>query len=779
MTKNIQYQGTDLLEMIDRLEKLKSLSNSFVSEELEYIRERLNDKLFRISVVGEYSSGKSTFINALIGKDILSHAVSETTAAITYIYNVPEGDSRNGSCVIELRNGKVINSSSFDELREYTTAQSANNVVESVKSVTVYVHFMTTDYPVLITDTPGLNGIAEHHEEITIEEVKKSHMCIYLLSLKGITNSDREFIKYLKEFQNSFLFLQNFKDELRASEGESIEDKIAEAESVIKDNFISEKDIFRYKVIGISALKALAAKDKSLKKIYQDDITELDDERRKRAYFDSNFSEFEMYLGELINSGEYRRVVIDSAMGRLDNILTSYLEKLTVQQEINDRLRANDFEASRIMEAQSAIERLEKNKEDRERRLRNFIISKNEENIRIMFDYSNEKIAEIYDTVCHDIDEKITCYNDYEEFESKYITCPEQYFVSSVSKMLNNYTENDLKDKIGLILHNLLDEIASRISDYSNSSVNSKYMKLVTNKCKETFHMDSREHRAKIDNFRSDIDKCSREIENLKIQETKLKESLVSAQSVLDNANSTARAKENEIQAEINRLGSAPDIKRWTESERVRAPRRGLCGEIIDAIVGVQYKTLYTEHEDDTEYRSWQNDRQRIIDRHAPEKRKCSEAVTEAAAKVGEINDEISSIVRTLQRKEREIESLRKSIQLQEEYYEKVLQMNQMQFCENQKNAIKSDIEVLLFSGVSGSSVVEKIQDYISEEFNRNIEGIIQYAVEMYRESVAEQYRIFEDMVKESTQQLEQRYESNKEDIRIISTVLDKVRNMI
>ena len=29
MTKNIQYQGTDLLEMIDRLEKLKSLSNCF------------------------------------------------------------------------------------------------------------------------------------------------------------------------------------------------------------------------------------------------------------------------------------------------------------------------------------------------------------------------------------------------------------------------------------------------------------------------------------------------------------------------------------------------------------------------------------------------------------------------------------------------------------------------------------------------------------------------------------------------------------------------------
>ena len=39
--------------------------------ELDAIEKRVKENVFRIAVVGEFSSGKSTFINSLIGKDIL------------------------------------------------------------------------------------------------------------------------------------------------------------------------------------------------------------------------------------------------------------------------------------------------------------------------------------------------------------------------------------------------------------------------------------------------------------------------------------------------------------------------------------------------------------------------------------------------------------------------------------------------------------------------------------------------------------------------------------
>lgn len=60
----------------------------FFYEQLKRTLERILDQSFRIAVVGEFSSGKSTFINALIGKDILKHGASETTATITEVENI-------------------------------------------------------------------------------------------------------------------------------------------------------------------------------------------------------------------------------------------------------------------------------------------------------------------------------------------------------------------------------------------------------------------------------------------------------------------------------------------------------------------------------------------------------------------------------------------------------------------------------------------------------------------------------------------------------------------
>ena len=66
------------------LEKLQELSEiPFVKKRQEWLaygerlRQRLEDKSFRIAVVGEFSSGKSTFINALVQQDLLSHATKK------------------------------------------------------------------------------------------------------------------------------------------------------------------------------------------------------------------------------------------------------------------------------------------------------------------------------------------------------------------------------------------------------------------------------------------------------------------------------------------------------------------------------------------------------------------------------------------------------------------------------------------------------------------------------------------------------------------------------
>lgn len=366
MKKNENNQTGFMIGQINRLKQVRSVSESQdIIRELGYISERLTDKTFRIAVVGEFSSGKSTFINSIIGKDVLSHAVSETTAAITYIHNVPSDDSKNGTCVVKFRNGEVKEINDFSGLKEYTTAQSNNKVAETIDSVSVYVNFLTTDYPIMIMDTPGLNGIAKHHEQITINEVKKAHMCIYLLSLKGVTKSDVTYINMLSEYQNSFLFLQNFIDELNSSEGETAADKITDDRRIIEKYVVSQKKSIKYNIIGISALKALAAKDTSIRKLYNGDLREITDADRKRLLKESLIGEFETYLKKIIDTGEYQNVIIDSVSNRLMKIMNSLLDSLDEQQKLYDELRKNDSASQRIQIADKAKVKLEENRKDR------------------------------------------------------------------------------------------------------------------------------------------------------------------------------------------------------------------------------------------------------------------------------------------------------------------------------------------------------------------------------------------------------------------------------
>lgn len=84
--QNLKHICLGIINKIEDNEELKTIEG--FTKEAEVFRERLNDDEIRIAVVGEFSSGKSTFINALIGKDILNHATKETTAVITRLINV-------------------------------------------------------------------------------------------------------------------------------------------------------------------------------------------------------------------------------------------------------------------------------------------------------------------------------------------------------------------------------------------------------------------------------------------------------------------------------------------------------------------------------------------------------------------------------------------------------------------------------------------------------------------------------------------------------------------
>ena len=87
MNKNLPYA---LDELIESLKKKKS---------------EIEDEKFKIGVFGYFSSGKSTFLNALLGIDYLPSAEERLTAIFTKIVHIQEeDDSTHGDVKVFFKN---------------------------------------------------------------------------------------------------------------------------------------------------------------------------------------------------------------------------------------------------------------------------------------------------------------------------------------------------------------------------------------------------------------------------------------------------------------------------------------------------------------------------------------------------------------------------------------------------------------------------------------------------------------------------------------------------
>lgn len=185
-------------------------------------RQRMLEGNFKILILGEFSTGKSTFLNALIREKILPVAVRPTTATINKITYSPDkkvvlqfwGDLDEKGHEIKDGEKKEI---SVDQLKEYTTALSdeANKISQKIKIVEV---LFPTDYcknAVEILDTPGLASTNEHHDRVTLNYLPNGNACIMLLNpSQPLSKSERHYLRLIRKYISKVLFVANKIDQL-------------------------------------------------------------------------------------------------------------------------------------------------------------------------------------------------------------------------------------------------------------------------------------------------------------------------------------------------------------------------------------------------------------------------------------------------------------------------------------------------------------------------------------------------------------------------------------
>ncbi len=155
------------------------------------IRKKQQDQKLYLAVVGEFSSGKSTFINALLGYRLLKEAVMPTTACATYIQN----KGRKLQLNVQFFDGNKFSASEDDfgllygylnctfkvkpkDLKSIIEVLTSDQTIaKTVKTLSISVPNARIPKNLVIVDTPGFNpgsSSVDNHYEITkyvVEEV--------------------------------------------------------------------------------------------------------------------------------------------------------------------------------------------------------------------------------------------------------------------------------------------------------------------------------------------------------------------------------------------------------------------------------------------------------------------------------------------------------------------------------------------------------------------------------------------------------------------------------
>lgn len=595
---SIKQKCLSILETLEALDGLQKITD--FSQETQFFRNRLEDDEFRIAVVGEYSSGKSTFINAILGQDILSHATTETTAAITRIVNTEETDPRSHTGLVTFQDGKTLKLESLQELREYTTKSSLRfDVINDIKTVELFMPIFPTKYPVVFIDTPGLNGLAEGHRERAVQLVQQAHACIYLLQLRGLSDSDVNFIRYLSHYQKNFIFVQNFIDELRRIEGDDLAEKLSEQKKILSNDVFSPEDHVRYSICGISALMALTYADKSIKRLY-DGGPILTDEAREQLYKASNFEELRTILSETFQDQNLEDLQFRDTALALEQWLGSLLNRIKRRES----LALEVYHSSKESRHAEKMERLRKKvlagKSQQEEYLSNFIISSCEDIRREETESLRQTLMQSYEVIAGEINSQKRI-EDLENWSESLV----EHLQSKLEVQIYNWRERYIS-KIQV----LYERIRERVEEYSGIKTESVSFEDIN------IHAPER----KLEKFQRQEDQIKKLGDQISVESKKVEEydrDQLKAQREAERQKREAerflgqkQQAEREKAALVQRLGTRPRAKERTEYYTDTVYRGGI--GFLDWLLGPKEVTRSRIVKDDSAGQAWDRENAKI-----------------------------------------------------------------------------------------------------------------------------------------------------------------------
>ena len=312
-TQEYQERKQKVMQFLtDSAQQLRSEEQEQEAKNIEGLCENIRQDLFSIVMVGEFSAGKSTFLNALMHKAVLPSFSTETTATVNFLRHKDQGKPGQAGVVyyrVPEGKTKVLEELSGDTLAQVVSTRGNREgelkVAQAIDHVDLFLDSDFLKDGVMLVDSPGLNGIEEHHREITEAQIKQSHACIFLFGAdRPGSKSDFEILRDLqKQVSNIFLVLNKI-DMIRASEDETPELVAQKLKNDYKRLFPEETKIPH--IWTVSAREALTARDVHYRE-KSEDMRELTPAQCRALEQKSQMGEFESRLWQYLTQGERTR----------------------------------------------------------------------------------------------------------------------------------------------------------------------------------------------------------------------------------------------------------------------------------------------------------------------------------------------------------------------------------------------------------------------------------------------------------------------------------------
>ena len=355
---------------------LKELSMTKYAENMTQLAKKVSDDSFKIMVVGTFKNGKSTFINSLLGKDILpAYAVPCTAvinevkygkeSAVLYFRN-PLPDKLPSELPSSVENHIRINGKKnlppitipYKEIEDYVCIPMNKDFNEIAlespyEKLELFWPSNLLENGVEIIDSPGLNE-HETRTKVTSEYLSKADAILFVLNAQAICSQEE--MKFIENSLNSYgftnpFFIVNRFDAIRERE----RGKLIDFTHSKLDKFTKQKIYF------ISAIDALEGKEdndeakleKSGVPVLEKDLADFLTNERGRAKLRQPLNELSYVLQrEALNK------YIPDQRRLLDKDVNEIKKRLEIEKPKLDILREKKNQLSKTME--SRISRVSK-----------------------------------------------------------------------------------------------------------------------------------------------------------------------------------------------------------------------------------------------------------------------------------------------------------------------------------------------------------------------------------------------------------------------------------